>query len=314
MWSTRKGEDMAARRPDLIELGLSVGKRARLQRLVSPSASGEGLIQLLAADWGLEVGAPDPAPSADAADPEFSLRLADQGGMSGIILGIGHAERYLGDRTRRVPCVLQLNGKTDVPPDDEALAPLNATVEDAVRLAAEAVSYTLYAGSPAQYEDSTQLSRVRQECVAFGMPLIVRAVPRGAAIERRGGARSQYAIEYAARAADELGADVVVIAPPSPTPSRAAHLPKPFADLQLSPAESLARVVAAAGRTPVLVDVAAETGIPLRQALLGALEAGAVGVVLGRSLWQHPLEEAVTLCRELRAALDGAETVPSPGS
>ncbi|MDB5059307.1 MAG: Fructose-bisphosphate aldolase, partial [Chloroflexi bacterium] len=103
----------------------------------------------------------------------------------------------------------------------------------------------------------------------------------------------------------------VVVAPPSPAPSRAAHLPKPYSDLQLSPADALARVVNAAGNRLVLVDVSGETGNALRDVVRCAVEAGAVGVMLGRGLWQYSLEEAAALCRELRATLEGEESVPS---
>jgi DhnA family fructose-bisphosphate aldolase class Ia len=40
--------------------------------------------------------------------------------------------------------ILKLNGKTNVPSDAEAFSAAAATVEDAVRLGADAVGYTLY--------------------------------------------------------------------------------------------------------------------------------------------------------------------------
>jgi DhnA family fructose-bisphosphate aldolase class Ia len=111
----------------------------------------------------------------------------------------------------RVPLVLKLNGKTEIPSDDEALSPLNASVEDAVRLGADAVGYTLYVGSPAQERDFDQLSRVRQDATRFGMPLIVWSYPRGKFVNAKGGQLTSWAIEYAARTAQELGADVVKV-------------------------------------------------------------------------------------------------------
>ena len=55
--------------------------------------------------------------------------------------------------------MLKLNGKTDIPSDARALSPVNATVEEAVRLGADAVGYTLYVGTPAQEQDFEQLRR-----------------------------------------------------------------------------------------------------------------------------------------------------------
>ncbi len=48
------------------------------------------------------------------------------------------------------------------------------------------------------------------------MPLIVWAYPRGSAIEAKGGKDSFYAVDYAARMASELGADVVKVNFPHP--------------------------------------------------------------------------------------------------
>jgi class I fructose-bisphosphate aldolase len=48
------------------------------------------------------------------------------------------------------------------------------------------------------------------------MPLIVWAYPRGAAIAAKGGNDSFYAVDYAARVASELGADVVKVNFPHP--------------------------------------------------------------------------------------------------
>jgi len=48
------------------------------------------------------------------------------------------------------------------------------------------------------------------------MPLIVWAHPRGSAIEAKGGNNSLHTVDYAARTASELGADVVKVNFPDP--------------------------------------------------------------------------------------------------
>ncbi len=93
----------------------------------------------------------------------------------------------------------------------DPLSPVNATVEEAVRLGADAVGYTLYVGSPAQERDFAQYLRVREDTERFGMPLIVWFYPRGAAIKAKGGRDSFYAVDHAARTASELGADLVKV-------------------------------------------------------------------------------------------------------
>ena len=65
-------------------------------------------------------------------------------------------------------------------------------------MGAVAVGYTMYYGSPRQTEDLPQLAAVRKECDKYGMPLIVWAYPRGAAMNEKGGAGTSYALESAA--------------------------------------------------------------------------------------------------------------------
>jgi hypothetical protein len=74
--------------------------------------------------------------------------------------------------------------------------------------------YTMYVGTPAQETDFAQFHRVREDALRWGTPLIVWAYPRGSAIEAKGGKNSFYAVDYAARTASELGADVSSELPP----------------------------------------------------------------------------------------------------
>src|SRR3954452_19890613 len=178
---------------------LSPGKRTRLRRLLFEFGPGKGTLLLLPIDQGIEHGPRDFFPNPASKDPEYQFRLAAEAGYSAIACQIGLAEKYYPDYAGQVPLLLKINGKTDLPPSDEALSPLNASVEDAVRLGADAVGYTLYVGSPAQERDLGQLRQVRQDCDRFGMPLVVWAYPRGSGVAAKGGQNSFYAIDYAAR-------------------------------------------------------------------------------------------------------------------
>ena len=197
-------------------LGLSTGKKARLYRILYQHGLRNGTALFLPYDQGLEHGPRDFFANPDAGDPRYILRLARQGTFNGIAIQIGLAEKFYWDFAGEVPLILKLNGKTDIPSDAEALSPLHATVADAVRLGADAVGYTLYVGSPAQDADFRQYRQVREEAQRLGMPLIVWAYPRGSAIEAKGGKDSFYAVDYAARVASELGADVVKVNFPHP--------------------------------------------------------------------------------------------------
>ena len=103
---------------------------------------------LLPIDQGIEHGPRDFFPNPDSKDPEYQFRLAAEAGYSALACQIGMAEKYYPDYAGSVPLILKVNGKTDIPSSDKALSTCNASVEDAVRLGADAVGYTLYVGSP----------------------------------------------------------------------------------------------------------------------------------------------------------------------
>ena len=195
----------------LEDLDLPTGKKSRLYRLLYKYGPGNGRLMVLPIDQGLEHGPRDFFVNPDSANPEYQLRIALEGGFSAIAFQIGLAEKYLKMFAGKVPLILKINGKTDIPPDDEAFSPCHASVDDAVRLGADAVGYTCYIGSPRQDEDFSQFGRVRREAERAGMPLIMWAYPRGKHMEAKGGRDSLYAVDYAARVAQELGADVVKV-------------------------------------------------------------------------------------------------------
>lgn len=297
-------EKTVARRPRLADLDLPTGKRTRLYRLLYRYGPGNGTLMILPIDQGLEHGPRDFFPNPPSANPEFQLRLARDGGFSGIALHIGLAERYMRAWAGEVPLVLKLNGKTDIPPDDEAFSPQTASVADAVRLGADAIGYTLYVGSPAQDRDFAQFARIREEAERFGMPIIIWAYPRGAAIQAKGGRDSQYAIEYAARVAHELGADVIKLNIPKRNPERDALSPAPYNLLDLSEEESLARVIEAAGRSLVIISGGEKVDDErLLHRVEVALSVGATGFIFGRNIWQRPYEDALALSQRIRNAL-----------
>src|SRR5438094_1033150 len=190
---------------------LSPGKRTRLRRLLFEFGPGHGTLLFLPIDQGIEHGPRDFFPNPASKDPEYQFHLAAEARYSAIACQIGLASKYYPDYAGQVPLILKVNGKTDIPSSDDALSTTNASVEDAVRLGADAVGYTLYVGSPAQEKDFEQLSRVRQDAMKFGMPVIVWSYPRGKAVNAKGGQLTSWAIEYAARVAQELGADVIKV-------------------------------------------------------------------------------------------------------
>src|SRR5262249_32878111 len=152
-------------------------------RLLYGHGPANGTLMVLPLDQGLEHGPTDFFPNPAALDTDFQFRLALQGRYSAIALGVGLAEKYMREYCGRVPLILRLNGKPNIASDAEAVSPWSASVEDAVRLGADAVGCTLYVGSPREEEGIRELGRVRQDCERLGMPLVLWSYPRGSAID-----------------------------------------------------------------------------------------------------------------------------------
>lgn len=286
---------------------LCMGKRTRLHRMMYDFGPGNGKLLILPIDQGLEHGPIDMFANPESIDPDFQFRLAVEGGFSAIALHIGLAEKYAGKYAGEIPIVLKLNGKTNIPSDDEALSPLTASVEDAVRIGADAVGYTLYVGSPNQVADFTQLRQVRQDATRFGLPLIVWSYPRGRAIELKGGRDSLYAVDYAARVANELGADVVKLNVPATDPNKKADQPSPYDSMELDYGERVRKVVESAGKTMTIFSGGSKIGDEdvLKKAKI-CMENGARGLIFGRNIWQRDWEDALDMTSKIKKLMKNA--------
>jgi class I fructose-bisphosphate aldolase len=283
---------------------LSPGKRTRLRRLLYEFGPGHGTLLFLPIDQGVEHGPRDFFPNPASKDPEYQFRLAAEAGYSGIACGYGLASKYYPDYAGQVPLLLKLNSKTEVPPSDEAFSPCHAVVEDAVRLGADAVGYTLYVGSPRQDDDFIQIGNVRRECDRYGMPLVVWAYPRGRDIEKKGGRDSFYAIDYAARVAMELGADVVKLNMPKLNPEKDKDSPAPYNEMEVTQEEAVRQVVESAGRALVVLSGGSKVDdAKLLQQTRMIMEAGGSGVIFGRNVWQREWNEALRIIEQIKETL-----------
>lgn len=280
---------------------LNLGKRTRLHRMMYEYGPGNGTLLILPIDQGLEHGPVDFFTDHDCLNPEYQFRLAVEGGYSGIALHLGLAEKYAPTFAGKMPIVLKINGKTRIPSADEPVSPMTGSVEDAVRIGADAIGYTLYVGSPNQHTDFTQFRKVKEDAERYGMPIIVWAYPRGSAVYKKGGRNSLFAIDYAARVADELGADVVKLnVPVTSAKSREMQRP-PYDKLNLSTEEMVAKVVKSAGKTLVLFSgggMATDEEVIERARI--CIEQGATGLIFGRNLWQRNWDDALKMTKTLK--------------
>ncbi|MBK5230583.1 MAG: fructose-bisphosphate aldolase [Thermoleophilia bacterium] len=283
---------------------VSPGKKARLHRMLYTFGPGNGTLMFLPIDQGIEHGPRDFFPNPASKNPDYQFKLAVEAGYSGIACQIGFATKYYPDYAGQVPLLLKVNGKTDIAPSDEAFSAVNASVEDAVRLGADAVGYTLYVGSPRQDEDLRQLGEVREDCERYGMPLVIWSYPRGSAVDKKGGANSFYAIDYAARMAMEMGADIVKLNMPKINAEKDADAPAPYNELDVDQAEAIRQCVDSAGRSLVVLSGGSKISDEelLNQTKL-LMQAGGSGVIYGRNVWQREYGAAMDIVGQIKQTL-----------
>ena len=123
----------------------------------------------------------------------------------------------------------------------------------------------------------------------------------GKAVDAKGGKNSFYQVDYASRTASELGADIVKLNFPDPRATEG--VPKGYA-AEIGEQDAVNAVVRSAARTPVLLSGGEKGGDEevLDKARM-AMEAGALGVIFGRNVWQRRHEESLRFIERLKELL-----------
>lgn len=218
----------------------------------------------LAYDQGLEHG-PESDFNDKNADPLYILNLAKKGKFQGLVLQKGMAEKYQSEiKKSKVPLIVKLNGKTKITKGEPYSPPLG-TVEEAIKLGASAVGYTLYIGSAYEAQMFKEYEIVEKNAHAKGIPVVTWIYPRGKAVKKD---TSREMMAYAARVGLELGADIV----------KMKYGGKP---------DDLSWAVKSAGRTKIVISGGTKKGEKqfLNQ-VKEIIKSGAVGLAIGRNIWQ----------------------------
>ncbi|PIN92782.1 fructose-bisphosphate aldolase [Candidatus Pacearchaeota archaeon CG10_big_fil_rev_8_21_14_0_10_31_24] len=229
-----------------------------------------GKAMYLAYDQGLEHG-----PASDFndknVDPLYILDVAKKGKFNAIVYQKGIVEKYLSEiKKSKVPLILKLNGKTKLAGGEPISAQI-ASVDDARKLGASAVGFTIYIGSSYESQILEEFSKIEREAHKYGLPVVTWIYPRGKAVA---GKPAGELLQYAARVALEIGADIVKV-----------HWNGNEDDLK--------KAVKAAGRTKVVVAGGLKAEGPVfLQMVKNIMKTGASGLAVGRNIWQsdNPLE------------------------
>ncbi len=246
-----------------------IGKAIRLERIIDRNS---GKTVIVPMDHGVTVG-----PIDGLADMRATISKIVEGGANAILMHKGIVQAGHRGTGKDVGLIIHLSGSTTMSPDPNAKE-LVCTVEEAIKLGADAVSIHINLGAETDGAMLRQFGLVSRQCAEWQMPLVAMMYTRGPKIKNEYDVAN---IKHAARVGAELGADIIkVVYTGSP--------------------ESFAEVV---GGCPVPVVIAGGPKMGSDEEIFkmveGALKAGAKGVSIGRNAFQHkrPDKMVEALCK-----------------
>jgi 2-amino-4,5-dihydroxy-6-oxo-7-(phosphonooxy)heptanoate synthase len=243
---------------------MSSAKQVRLQRL--HRRAGAGLV-VVAMDHA--VGSGPIARDRDFDDLVGNIAL---GGADAVLLHKGSVRRVQPHRFVHLRLVVHLNAGTALAPDPDARR-LVASVEEALRVGADAVSVQVNLGSATEQRQLGDLARVAARCDRWQLPLLAMVYPRGPKVTNPS---DPELVAHATAVAVELGADLVKVPYPGSV-------------------KALAEITRGC---PIPVLVAGGPRLDSTSALLeyvgDVMSGGARGVAMGRNIFEADLPGSTT--------------------
>jgi class I fructose-bisphosphate aldolase len=205
-------------------------------------------------------------------------------GVDAILTTMGIARTFCG-RFGRLGLILRVDGGSTIRNPNLGDISLSFSVQDALRLGADAVACMGMIGFDEESSSLRNLAELSSQAAEWNMPLLAEMLVKG----KDGGEVIVEDIEFAMRVGVELGADLVKA---------------PYA----GPAKDFGKALESCYR-PVVVLGGAKMDDPaaLLENVTEAINAGANGVAIGRNVWQHP--NPASVCRALVAIVHGGASV-----
>jgi putative autoinducer-2 (AI-2) aldolase len=177
------------------------------------------------------------------------------------------------------PMVLRVSGGSSIIGEDLSQEDITVSIQEAIRLNASAVAMSIFVGSKYEYQSIVNLGKLVSKAEKYGIPVLAVT-----AVGKELGKDARY-LSLACRIAAEQG----------------AHIVKTYY------CDNFEKVVQSC---PVPIIVAGGKKLPERDALqltYNAIKGGAVGVDMGRNIWQsaHP----VPMIKAVRSIVHGNATV-----
>ncbi len=234
-----------------------LGKQIRMERIIDRNTKRSVIVPM---DHGVSSG-----PIYGITDLRDAIEQVVRGGANAIVehkgmVGAGH--RRSG---KDVGLIIHLSASTSLSPYPNTKT-LVCTVEEALRLGADAVSIHVNIGDDMERQMLNDFGMVSNRAREWGIPLLAMIYPRG---EKIANEYDPSVLKHAARLGAELGADIVKIS-------------------YSGSVESFREVIAGC-RVPVVIagGEKMDSDREILEMVRGSIDAGGSGVSIGRNIFQH---------------------------
>lgn len=238
---------------------MTIGTEARLDRIGT-----DGRIVNIPMDHGITMGA-----VGGLKDIEATIDAVTSAGADSVLTQKGLAPRVHPNKNGQ-GYFIHLNASTTIGPDSNDKR-MTGTAEEAVQLGADAVSFHMNVGSDHEPKQLEDLAHVIKEANRFGMPVLAMTYARGPGIDES----NPESLAHAVRLAEEVGADIAKTA---------------FS----GDAESFRQVTEVTEIPVIMAGGSPQSDKEMLQNVRAAMDAGAAGVSMGRSVFQHDDPGAMT--------------------
>jgi len=233
----------------------------RMKRIFA--ADGKALI--VAMDHGLLDG-----PTKGLEHPEKTIEKIVAGGANAVLTSYGLARRF-DVELAGIGLILRMDGGSTSLGKKGGPGMLYYTIEDAIRLGADALAVSAFPGSDNEGVTMQNLAAVIGEAHAWGLAVLGEMVPGG--FDSPPELRTAQAVAVSSRIGAELGADFIK------TPYAAGF-----------------EAVTSTSYVPIVILGGAKRGKErdMLSDIKTAIEVGAAGVAIGRNIWQSENPTAMT--------------------
>ncbi len=238
-----------------------LGKEVRMSRLVNPKSN---KMMAITVDHATSRGI---APLTGLHHVQDTIDKIILGRPDAMTLTKGIAEHCMWNHAGEVAMLMKISNYSPVAPTRDTVF---GTVDEAIRMGADAVSMGCMTLGDFQGEQFEAIGRVSEECMRKGMPLIGHVYPKGESVKPEDRTAWEN-IAYCVRSACELGMDII----------KTTYTGDP---------DSMAKVVAAVPSTFRIViqgGDACKTLDDYLQMTREAMDCGVGGVTMGRFVWDY---------------------------